>query len=284
MFPSHDQGGLDFGNVKILRFEDYYAGLTGDSAGTISTKLDTFNGNILEIAPQRKLYIKDSAAGATFDIETQTTISGSVILSSSLDVTGSTNITGSLKVTGSYNGTGNLTAQSITANGFLYSATGNVTSGTGIQAGYNGSGGISIQNSSNTGNQFGTFTTNMNSTTFAGHYGGYTINDVNSTGSYATTALEQTAYSGLDNPYPVIRLNMGPNNGTTGNTVMWTSKNYPWMQFSKQVNFLSPVTSSADVMVSASKVLELQPVGTLNATAPTGSLQVSSSGEIFIGS
>jgi len=122
----------------------------------------------------------------------------------------------------------------------------------------------------------------MNSTTFAGHYGGYTINDVNSTGSYATTALEQTAYSGLDNPYPVIRLNMGPNNGTTGNTVMWTSKNYPWMQFSKQVNFLSPVTSSADVMVSASKVLELQPVGTLNATAPTGSLQVSSSGEIFL--
>ena len=170
-------------------------------------------------------------------------------LSGSIGLNGS--FTGSLNLNGAIDATGNITGQNITANGYLYSVAGAVTSGTGLQAGYNGASGVvSIKNSSNGGLQFPTFDAFTNTTDFTQVFSTHRIQDTNPTGSSPAqpVAIELSSYTGKDGVYPVSQLRLGPNEGASGgNTVMWSSENYPWINFDKSVQFNSPVTSSANV-------------------------------------
>ena len=184
-----------------------------------------------------------------------------------------------IKVTGSYSGTGNITGQNITANGYLYSVAGAVTSGTGLQAGYAGSSGtVQIKNSSNGGLQFPTFDAFTNTTDFTQVFSSHRIQDSNPTGSSPAqpVAIELSSYTGKDGVYPVSQLRLGPNEGASGgNTVMWSSENYPWVTFDKSVSFESPVTSSA--IISASAGIIAGATSNFNNVHLDGNLQVTGS-------
>jgi hypothetical protein len=178
-------------------------------------------------------------------------------LSGSIGINGS--FTGSLNLNGAIDATGNIEGNNITANGFLYSVAGAVTSGTGFQAGYAGSSGnIQIKNSSNGGLQFPNIEAFTNTTAYPSMYASLKIQDTNPTGSTPSqpVAMEITAFSGKDGVYPVSQFRLGPNEGDSGgNTVMWSSENYPWVTFDKSVSFVSPVTSSANVDFQANLAL-----------------------------
>ncbi len=198
-------------------------------------------------------------------------------LSGSIGINGS--FTGSLNLNGAIDATGNITGNNITANGYLYSVAGNVTSGTGIQAGYGGSSGnIQIKNSSNGGLQFPSIEAFTDTTTYASMYSSLKIQDTNPTGSSPSqpVAMELTAFSGKDGVYPVSQFRLGPNEGASGgNTVMWSSENYPWVTFDKSVSFVSPVTSSA--IISASAGIIAGATSNFNNVHLDGNLQVTGS-------
>ncbi len=198
-------------------------------------------------------------------------------LSGSIGINGS--FTGSLNLNGAINSTGNIEGNNITANGFLYSVAGAVTSGTGIQAGYAGSSGnIQIKNSSNGGLQFPSIEPFTNTTAYPSMYASLKIQDTNPTGSSPSqpVALELTAFSGKDGVYPVSQFRLGPNEGVSGgNTVMWSSQNYPWVTFDKSVDFKSPVTSSA--IISASAGIVAGATSNFNNVHLDGNLQVTGS-------
>jgi len=198
-------------------------------------------------------------------------------LSGSIGINGS--LTGSLNLNGAITSTGNITGNNITANGYLYSVAGAVTSGTGIQAGYAGSSGnIQIKNSSNGGLQFPSIEPFTNTTAYPSMYASLKIQDTNPTGSSPTqpVAMELTAFSGKDGVYPVSQFRLGPNEGVSGgNTVMWSSQNYPWVTFDKSVDFKSPVTSSA--IISASAGIVAGATSNFNNVHLDGNLQVTGS-------